>query len=74
MSSKSAPIQSTLPGLADVGLDTRGFKLVSYERLYNIGGYENLRIGAAVTVLPDEMPSDALARARAWVDAQKPPR
>lgn len=43
---------------------------VSYERLYNLGGYENERIGVEVSVFPDEPSNEAHARARALVEEE----
>lgn len=72
MATANTPMQSVLPGLGDVGLDTRGFRAISYEQLFNVGNYENIRVGCAVDILPDETPADALARAQAWVAANAP--
>lgn len=72
MGKANEPMASMLPGMADLGLDTRGFVAVSYEKLFNLGNYQNVRVGVSVQLVDGEAPADALARARAWVEAQKP--
>jgi hypothetical protein len=72
MGTKTTPMTMSLPGMADLGLDTTGIEGITYERLWNLGNFENARVGVFVRLQPGESAGDALARGRLWVEAQKP--
>jgi septal ring factor EnvC (AmiA/AmiB activator) len=67
----SFPQEHTCPDLFAYGKEgTVTVTKVIYERLYNLGNYENERLSAETQVLPDETPADAYNRARAAVEEE----
>lgn len=46
---------------------------VRYERLVNLGNYENQRVGVTVILEPEDTPSEALRRAKAFVEKSLEP-
>jgi len=46
---------------------------VRYEKLVNLGNYQNQKVGVTVVLEPDESPSEALRRAKAFVEKSLAP-
>lgn len=48
--------------------------IVRYEKLVNLGNYENQKLGVEVQLEDGETPSEAVQRAKAFVDAHVTPK